>query len=482
MAARSASFWAVVAYVVSRFVFYACFSAATSDIWVYLNYVVQGVDYGKTPYLQNQTSSHLLRDIKVIEYPPAGYWVMALPRQLSRWRMPPEPTDPAEADAYGKLLLKHYAQYDLEFRALMLLADIGSFVLFALVLRRRRPGYLAWGLWAYVLSTSALGYVLLERFDVCLSFLLMAWCYCWLRADDSSSRSWLWSVASYAALGSGISLKLIPIIIVPFPLLADLHALWRRPRDLRLLAGPVALCVTALGPFAYYYALVGSDLWIMFEFHTVRGVQIESSYATVMMLAIPADQLRCYYGYGSWNLGGAWEADLLTISSWLLPAVLLLFGFRALFAPVLRETFDRSAAYRWACVTIPTATLLAKVFSVQYLLWAVPMLLLAGAELFPRRGFHALIVGTVLACGLTGLLFPHHYLDQMYALPYSAENPPPFTLIEHRRLIPNERGEPILSGDLSTGVPRTMMTARNVIFAALCAAVAVAVAALRRKR
>lgn len=84
------------------------------------------------------------------------------------------------------------------------------------------------------------------------------------------------------------------------------------------------------GPFAYYYALVGSDLWIMFEFHTVRGVQIESSYATVMMLAIPADQLRCYYGYGSWNLGGAWEADLLTISSWLLPAVLLLFGFQLL--------------------------------------------------------------------------------------------------------------------------------------------------------
>ncbi|MBA4020131.1 MAG: hypothetical protein C0483_23465 [Pirellula sp.] len=479
-AARSASFWAVVVYIVSRIGFYAFFSAATSDIWVYLNYVVQGVDYGRTPYLQSQPSSLLLRDIKIIEYPPTGYWVMALPRMLSHWRMPPEPTDPALADAYGQKLLLHYAHYDYGFRGLMLLFDIGAFSLFALILRRRRPEYLAWGLWGYVIGTSALGYVLLERFDICLTFCLMAWAYCWLRADDASPKSWLWSVASYAALGLGISLKLIPVIIVPFPLLADLHSLWRKPRNLRLLAGPVALCVTGLGPFAYYYALVGDDLWNMFEFHTVRGVQIESSYATVMMLALPADQLRCYYGYGSWNLGGAWEADLLVISSWLLPAVLLLFGFRALFAPALRETFDRSAAYRWACVTIPTATLLAKVFSVQYLLWAVPMLLLAGTELLPRRGFYALVAGSIVACGLTGLLFPHHYLDQMYALPYSAENPPPFTLIEHRRLIDNERGEPILSGDLSTAAPRTMMTARNVIFAALCAAVTVAV--MRRRR
>lgn len=91
-----------------------------------------------------------------------------------------------EADAYGKLL-EALRNTILSF-TLMLLADIGSFVLFALVLRRRRPGYLAWGLWAYVLSTGASGYVLLERFDVCLSFLLMAWCYCWLRAPTTRLR------------------------------------------------------------------------------------------------------------------------------------------------------------------------------------------------------------------------------------------------------------------------------------------------------
>lgn len=479
-AARSASFWAVATYVVSRILLYACFSAAISDIWVYLSYAVQGVDYQRTPYLQSEPSSRLLRDIKMLEYPPVGYWVMALPRMLSSWRMPPEPDDPAFIDAYGQLLFKHYAHYDYAFRALMLLFDIGAFTLFALILRRRRPEYLTWGLWSYVLGTSALGYVLLERFDVGLTFLLLAWAYCWLRADDSPNRGRLWSVASYAALGLGISFKLIPIIVAPFPLLADLQSLRRNPRDLKLLAGPVAMCITALGPFAYYYAQVGDDLWKMFEFHTVRGVQIESSYATVMMLAIPADQLRCYFDYGSWNLGGAWEAELLAVSSWLLPAVLLLFGVRALAAPVLHEPFDRSAAYRWACVTVPTATLLAKVFSVQYLLWAAPLLILAGAELFPRRGFQMLVIGTVLSCGLTGLLFPHHYLDQMYVLPYSAENPPPFTLIEHRRLIPDEHGKPILSGDLSTDLPRTMMASRNVVFAALCGAVVVA--AMRRRR
>ncbi|MGC3970722.1 MAG: hypothetical protein QM775_26330 [Pirellulales bacterium] len=273
------------------------------------------------------------------------------------------------------------------------------------------------------------------------------------------------------ALGFGISFKLIPIIAVPFPLLSDLHALSRRPRDWRLLVGPLLLAMTALGPFAYYYALVGDDLKAMFQFHSVRGVQIESSYATAMMLSTPADRLHCYFDYGSWNLGGVREPDFLKVSSWLLPAVLLTFGLRALFAPLLRERFDRAAAYRWVCVTVPVATLLAKVFSVQYLLWALPMLLLAAAEFLRQPGFRLIVGGSVVSCALTAFVFPHHYLNNMYAWPYSADNPPPFSLIEN-----NHDGDPAVdrvlpTGDLSNGLPRTAMAARNVIYAAMCAAV-----------
>lgn len=479
-ASRGSAFWAVPAFMVTRFALYVCFSASTSDVGVYFSYVVQGVDYGSTPYLQSQPKPAWLRDIRTFEYPPVAYWVMALPRQLSSWRMPPEPEDPELWESYFALWSQHYAHYDHGFRGLMLLADIAAFWLFAAILRRRKPEFLAWGLWAYVLSTAVLGYVLLERLDIFLTFLLLAWAYCWLRADESPAHGWLWSVAAYAALGLGVSFKLIPIIIVPFPLLADLHALWQRPRGARLLLGPVALAITALGPFAYYYALVGGDLKTMFEFHSVRGVQIESSYATIMMLSAPADALRCYFDYGSWNLGGAKEAAYLKLSSWLLPAVLLGFGFRALAAPLLGEKFDRTAAYRWACVTVPVATLLAKVFSVQYLLWAVPFLLLAGVEYFKRPWFRAFAVGAVLSCALTAFVFPHHYLNKMYAWPYSEQNPPPFALIENfRDDAPSDEGQTLI-GDLSEGPPRAAMVGRNVLFAVLC--VAVTAAAMRRRR
>ncbi len=121
------SFWAVAAYVVSRFVFYACFSAATSDIGSTSITWCKGSTINRTPYLQSGPSSQLLRDIKMLEYPPAGYWAMALPRMLSSWRMPPNPEDPALADAYGQLLLKHYAHYGLWVSRLMLLFDIGAF-------------------------------------------------------------------------------------------------------------------------------------------------------------------------------------------------------------------------------------------------------------------------------------------------------------------------------------------------------------------
>jgi hypothetical protein len=479
-ASRTSAFWAVLAFAATRFGLYVCFSASTSDVGVYFHYVVQGVDYGRTPYLQSQPKPVWLRDIRTFEYPPVAFWVMALPRKLSNWRMLPEPTDPNLWQSYIDHWFQHYTHYDHGFRGLMLLADITAFWLFAAILRRRKPEFLAWGLWAYVLSTAVLGYVLLERLDIFLTFLLLAWAYCWLRADDSPSLGWLWSATAYAALGLGISFKLIPIIIVPFPLLADLHGLWRRPRDARLLLGPVALAITALGPFAYYYTLVGSDLKTMFEFHSVRGVQIESSYASAMMLSAPAEALECYFGYGSWNLRGAHEATYLKMSSWLLPAVLLGFGLRALAAPLLGEKFDRTAAYRWASVTVPVATLLAKVFSVQYLLWATPFLLLAGAEYFPRRGFRAIAVGSVLSCALTAFVFPHHYMDKMYAWPYSEENPPPFTLIENFRDEDPTNVGLRLVGDLSEGLPRAAMVGRNVLLAALCAAITVA--AMRRQR
>ncbi|MBL9092383.1 MAG: hypothetical protein JNL96_14245 [Planctomycetaceae bacterium] len=479
--ARSWPLWiAVAAFLATRVYFYAFFSASISDVGVYFQYVVQGVDYGQTPYKQVESTS-TLRKLADLEYPPVAYWIMALPRELSSWRLPAEPVEQPIFnkaikrvtpvwERYFELNDKHYLHYDKQFRALMLLFDVAGFALFGAILRRRAPDLLTPGLWGYTLATACLGYVLLERLDVVLTFFLVAWAYCRLRADDADSAiAWLWCTAGYASLGLGIAFKLIPVLAVPFALWSDVPALRNNPRDWKRLLGPLVLVVTAVLPFVYYYRIVGDDLWNMFRFHTARGVQIESSYAAWMMVFEPAKELTCYFDFGSWNLGGPSEPRILKWATILLPAALFVLGVRALAAPLLRERFDGAAAVRYATAAVSTATFLSKVFSVQYLLWAVPLLLLGAAEHCGRRLFLAVVAGAVVSCALTGWLFPYHYQDTMLVAPYSKENPPHSVLIADARAGSYE-GRSVDVGNPSQGFARDVMVARNLLFGLLTTA------------
>lgn len=472
---------ALAVYVVSRIYFGLVFKAGTSDIGVYFDYAVQSIDLGQVPYSQTSAPSPHYRNLQTLEYPPVGYWVTALPRWLPHETLPRGPEDmpvddkpvfdedlgrflttsEKQANAFEQLRASEYWIYGDRFRVFMLLFDIGSFAFYCAILRRRRPEVLLWGMWGYTVATSLLHYVMFERFDMALTFALLAWSYCWLRAGESDAKAWAWSAAAYTALGLGISLKLIPVILVPFAVLCDLYALTRPTRRWSLLVGPLMLVVAAVGPFAYYYALVGDDLKGMFRYHQVRGIQIESSYATLMMLLKPAQELYCYFDFGSWNLGGTLEQPLLKASTWALLAALAGLGLRSLVAPQLGEKYDRAASYRMACVVIPVATLLAKVFSPQYLLWALPMLLLAASEFFSRRGFIATVVLVAIACAGSCFIFPYHYLDHMLVFPYTEDFRPRWTLIT---ITEGTRGA------LDTGLARAVMIVRNLILGGLCAA------------
>src|SRR5690349_5832810 len=132
--ARAERFWsrgmlaATAAYVVSRFLLYACFSASTSDVFVYFGYAVEGVDYGNAPY----------REITRLEYPPTAYWIICLPRLVTY-----DPDDklvyPFVTKAEEAVYSKHIQRYDIAFRGLMLLFDAASFGLLLAIVRRRRP-------------------------------------------------------------------------------------------------------------------------------------------------------------------------------------------------------------------------------------------------------------------------------------------------------------------------------------------------------
>ncbi len=440
--------WAWLGYGVSRFFFFVCFSALASDVEVYFKYALAGVDRGLLPY----------REITKLEYPPVAYWVMCLPRHLMSEHF-------SEAVVPEQVWIDHLLEYDILFRGLMTLCDIGAFCCFVAIVKRRRPERLAWCMWGYTLSTSAIGYVLLERLDVGLTFTLMAWAYCGLRADDEREPNRdAWSVASYAALGLGISYKLIPILLAPFALLVDGARLVRGERSPRWWLGPTMFLVTSLGPYLYYYAVVGNDLGRMFEFHADRGVEIEATYSTAMMLTAKPTDLRPYYDYGSWNLGGAWELPLARAGTPLLVGVLAVLGLTCLVQAWRGRDYDRTAAYLAATIVIPVAVALSKVFSVQYLCWALPLLMLAAAEFCSSRAFKTIVVLSIISAALTGFIYPYHFVDGMKLYPYSKESPPPWTLVE-LTWYDKVNDVQMLFGNLNDyGPPWWAMNVRNVFY------------------
>lgn len=477
--------WAWLGYVVSRFYFLVCFSALASDVEVYFRYALAGVDRGLQPYSQ----------IDKLEYPPVAYWVMLWPRYAMSERFD-------EALTTRKEWIDHLLTYDIYFRGLMTLFDIAAFAFFTAIVRRRRPERLAWCMWGYTLTTSLLGYVLLERLDPGLTLSLMAWAYGSLRADDEREpRAVEWSAFAYAALGFGISYKLIPVLLAPFALLVDVSRLLRRGPTPWWWVGPVTFLATAFGPYLYYYLQVGNDLGRMFAFHADRGVEIEAVYATVMMLFNSATELHCYYDYGCWNLGGTWERPLAKIATPLLIGVLGLMGLRCTWQAFRGPGFSRTAAYLAGLVVIPIAVGLSKVFSIQYLCWTLPLLILAAAEFCSARMFRIVVVASIISAGLSGFIFPYHFVESMNIYPYSDQSPARWTLIESDRpqtqtkpkskppvlLTQEERdnappppinesrpARPHLGRLNDHGPPWWAMNVRNVIYVACVAVVAVA--------
>ena len=89
---------------------------------------------------------------------------------------------------------------------------------------------------AYTLLTVAQPHLIYDRLDIVLLMFFLLCIECHLRSLENSAanfgklsrarnrRAELWGMASYLFLGLGISFKIMPVIFVPFLLLADLCA------------------------------------------------------------------------------------------------------------------------------------------------------------------------------------------------------------------------------------------------------------------
>ena len=269
------------------------------------------------------------------------------------------------------------------YRAQCFLADA---LLFHLLSRRcSRPVILA-----YIVSTAVLGNLLYHRLDIVLGLLLVT-------ALALEARGSL-RLASFT-LGASIAFKVIPVFLLPAWLL------WARRRSLRAALGALACVLLGAGsPMALAYAFWGREAIFFLGTHAVRGVQIESIWASIEIPLMELGLLsgKTYFGAGSFNLSTPLEGVLITASHMGVLAAALWGGVLA------HRLARRGGPFILALAsTLGALILLSKVFSPQYLLFFLPVAAWSFDSMTPAR--RRLAMGfTVAICALTTWVYPYH--------------------------------------------------------------------------
>lgn len=186
----------------------------------------------------------------------------------------------------------------------------------------------------------------LGRFDLVPAFFVLA-----AVLAREAGRSALWS----ALLSVGIAVKAVPAVLFP--------ALLRGERE------PARVAVAALAMIAVAAAIVlawGDSFWSAIDYHTERGLQIESVAATPLEIAgIDDTSVAAEYGSGSFNFTGPGADEARAIS---------LLALAALYGAVLWGGWRaRTGMLELATALLAVVTVLAPVLSPQFLLWLLPI-------------------------------------------------------------------------------------------------------------
>jgi uncharacterized membrane protein len=305
-------------------------AARFRDVHVYQGYA-EKLLHGALPY----------RDV-FVEYPPGAFAVF----------LPPT--------AFGA------AHYNAAFKTLMALCGAATLVLVALVLAELGASTtrtrMAVALFA--LSPVALGPISLNTYDAWPALLTVLALWLFLRGRE---------LPAFAVLGLAVSAKVYPLVLVP---LAVWFA-WRRSGRRRAAIGAGVLVLVAAAVVAPFAAYAPHGVYDSFHAQATRGLQIESLGASVLVVL---DRLGAYhahvvetFGVAGRNLtggtAGAVAAVMLVLEALAVVTVWVLYARARDLRGQLPLAFAAAVAGFLA---------FTKVFSPQYLVWLLPLVLVAG--------------------------------------------------------------------------------------------------------
>jgi len=207
-------------------------------------------------------------------------------------------------------------------------------------------------------------------------------------------------------LGAGLAAaaKVTPLFALLPMMMAD-RAAWRSPAALGRLAGGLGLALaTGFVPMI----LASPDaLTNFFLYHRARGLQIESTYGTLAAVAelLGGHARGVTMSFGSYNLEGDAAQTWATASTPILVASIALLSAWVALRPGLTTTDERAEAIACAGLgALLCVWLFGKVFSPQYMTWAIPF-----AVAIPSRR----VAGTLIAAMAIGQLYLRGFYDHV---------------------------------------------------------------------
>jgi Glycosyltransferase family 87 len=303
-------------------------AARFRDLHIYQGYA-EKLLHGALPY----------RDV-FVEYPPGAFAVF----------LPPT--------AFGA------DHYNAAFKTQMALCGAATIVLVALVLVElgASRGRLYAGVGLLALSPLALGPISLNTYDSWPALLTVLALWLLLRGRD---------VLGFAVLGLAVSAKVYPLVLVPLACVF----VWRRagPRRVALgLAALLAIAVAVIAPFAAY---APHGVYESFRSQAERGLQVESLGASFLLLF---DRLGLYdaqivrtTGVAGRNVTGGAAGSVAAISLVLEAAAVAAVWILYSRLQEARESLPLAFA-----AAVAGFIAFTKVFSPQYLVWLVPLVVL----------------------------------------------------------------------------------------------------------
>jgi uncharacterized membrane protein len=306
-------------------------AARFRDVHVYQGYA-EKLLHGALPY----------RDV-FVEYPPGAFAVF----------LPPT--------AFGA------GHYNAAFKALMALCGALTIVLVALVLAELGASRLRIGVAVALLALApiALGPISLNTYDAWPALLTVLALWLLLRRHD---------LPAFAVLGLAVSAKVYPLVLVPLAA----WLVWRHAGARRTAIALGVLVVVAAAVVAPFAAYAPHGVFESFRSQATRGLQVESFGASLLLVLdrlglYDADVVRTTGVAGRNLTGGA--ADAVAAGLLVLEAV----AVATVWALYARSRDARELLPAAFAAAVAGFLAFTKVFSPQYLVWLLPLVVAAGS-------------------------------------------------------------------------------------------------------